>query len=133
MRRDRPGHGAWSHEEPMNEMRFETTLNGRPRGGFSIDLPFDPDDTWGAKDRHYVTGSIAKCALRGRITLADARYVLELGPTWTRDPRIRPGLRVEVVLRPEGPQLDSMTPDIAQAIASEPDVQRFFESLATFY
>ncbi|HTE65637.1 MAG TPA: DUF1905 domain-containing protein [Candidatus Binatia bacterium] len=98
------------------EMRFTATLGARPRRGVSIDLPFDPDTTWGAKDRHYVTGSIEHYGLRGVLTPSRGEHVLQLGPAWCRDPRVGPGARVSVVLRPEGPQTGSMARDIAAAL-----------------
>ena len=117
----------------MGDMRFTTTVESRPRGGVSIALPADPDATWGAKDRHYVAGSIQGYGVRGVVTSVGGRHVLQLGPSWCRDPRVGPGAEVSVVLRPEGPQLDSMSPDVAAALRSEPVARRFFESLATFY
>ena len=34
---------------------------------------------------------------------------------------------------PEGPQLDSIAPDISEAIDDDDDARRFFESLPIFY
>jgi uncharacterized protein YdeI (YjbR/CyaY-like superfamily) len=56
-----------------------------------------------------------------------------LGPSWCRDRRLAPGESVTVELEPEGPQIDSMAPDLAAALIAEPAARRFFESLATFY
>jgi hypothetical protein len=96
-----------------------------------VDLPFDPDIEWGQKDRHYVAGTIHGFTYRGVIDAVPAR--LQLGPSWCRDPRVRPGNRVDVTIGPEGPQLDSMSADIRAAFEAEPGARRFFESLATFY
>jgi uncharacterized protein YdeI (YjbR/CyaY-like superfamily) len=38
-----------------------------------------------------------------------------------------------VALMPEGPQSEALAPDIAAALAREPDAARFFDGLATFY
>lgn len=38
-----------------------------------------------------------------------------------------------VVLAPEGPQRDDLAPDIAAALAAEPQAGAFFDSLAQFY
>ena len=46
---------------------------------------------------------------------------------------LKDGDRVEVSLRPEGPQADGLAPDIASALDANPEARRFFESLATFY
>ena len=43
------------------------------------------------------------------------------------------GEPVEVVLEPEGPQLSSLAPDLADALAARPEALDFFLSLATFY
>lgn len=115
------------------EVRFPATVVARPRGGIEITLPFDPDAEWGAKDRHYVDGSIGGYRMRGVLAASAGEHVLRLGPAWCRDPRVGPGAHVEVVLRPEGPQLDAMAEDVAAALTAEPEARRFFESLAPFY
>ena len=114
-------------------MEFTTRAEPRPRGGITIELPFDPDAEWGRKDRHYVAGTIGGYGMRGVLSSEADRWVLSLGPAWCRDPRVGPGAIVDVALRPEGPQLDSMAPDIAAALTAAPDARRHFESLATFY
>ena len=40
---------------------------------------------------------------------------------------------MQVSLHPEGPQLDTISPDFADVLRAEPEARRFFESLATFY
>jgi uncharacterized protein YdeI (YjbR/CyaY-like superfamily) len=37
------------------------------------------------------------------------------------------------MLAPEGPQADTLAPDIVDALESEPEARACFESLATFY
>ena len=116
-------------------MRFTTVVEARGRGGgVRIQLPEDPDARWGAKDRHYIHGTIEGRRVRGVLSIADdGANVLDLGRSWCRDPEVGPGNTVRVVLEPEGPQLDTMAPDIASAIASDPAARRLFEGLASFY
>jgi len=114
-------------------MEFTAQAEPRPRGGIMIELPFDPDAEWGTKDRHYVTGTIGGYGMRGVVSSETDRWVLSLGPSWCRDPRVGPGATLDVVIVPEGPQLDSVAPDIAAALTAAPDARRYFESLATFY
>ncbi len=109
------------------------TLEPRPRGGITISLPLDPDATWGEKDRHYVAGTIGGHRFRGVLSEADDAAILELGPSWCRDPRVGPGARATVVVKPEGPQVEALAPDLRAALTNEPQARRFFESLATFY
>lgn len=116
----------------MASQRFEATIEARPRGGVAIRMPFDPADVWGEKDRHYVTGSIDGCALRGRLKPVDDAHVLQLGPSWNCA-RFSAGDRVSVVLEPEGPQLANMPSDFVSALESEPEARRWFEALATHY
>ena len=40
---------------------------------------------------------------------------------------------MRVVLAAEGPQRDSLPPDLAAALEAEPEAGAFFDSLATFY
>src|SRR5262245_8744606 len=124
-----------SDEHRVNEtpMSFRARAEPRPRGGITIGLPFDPDAAWGSKDRHYIHGTIGGYPMRGALSNDGDRWVLSLGPAWCRDPRVGPGNDLAVVLRPEGPQLGSMTPDIVAAISADPAARRHFESLATHY
>ena len=114
-------------------MSFTATATARPRGGISIALPFDPAEVWGDRDRWYLAGSIERYPMRATVTPGDGAPRLELGPSWCRDPRVGPGATVQVSLHPEGPQLDSIATDVADALRAEPKARRFFESLATFY
>ena len=117
----------------MRDMSFSVTAEPRPRGGITIALPVDPDEHWVPKERHYVAGTIGGHGMRGIVTKDGDRWVLPLGPSWCRDPRVGPGSVVDVVLRPEGPQVDELSADISSALRTEPDARRFFDNLATFY
>ena len=117
----------------MRDMSFTVTAEPRPRGGITIALPIDPDDHWVPKERHYVAGTIGGHGMRGVVTRDRDRWILPLGPSWCRDPRVGPGRTVDVVLRPEGPQVDELAADIATALNAKPAARGFFESLATFY
>jgi hypothetical protein len=102
-------------------------------GRVLVALPFDPDTTWGEKERHHVTGTINGHPYRGPLGSHGAGHFIALGEAWRRDTGVVPGTSVDVVLRPEGPQRATLAPDIASALAAEPDAQAFFEGLATFY
>jgi Bacteriocin-protection, YdeI or OmpD-Associated len=98
-----------------------------------VELPFAPAEAWGRRDRYHVAGKLGWHGVRGALTQQDGHHRLILGAAWLRDCPIRPGMEVEVILAPEGAQLDEMDEDIAAALASQPDAARFFESLAQFY
>jgi hypothetical protein len=117
----------------MRDMSFTVTAEARPRGGITIVLPVDPDEHWAPKERHYVAGRIGGYGMRGVVSRDRDRWVLAMGPSWCRDPRVGPGNVVDVVLWPEGPQVDELAPDITNALSAAPDARRYFESLATFY
>lgn len=104
-----------------------------PAGRAYVQLPFDPNEAWGAKEVHHVTGTVNGCDVRGPLSPADGTWRLMLGPAWRRDRGIAPGDAVTVVMAPEGPQRESLPPDIAAALEAEPEARAFFESLATFY
>ncbi|HTE21165.1 MAG TPA: YdeI/OmpD-associated family protein [Armatimonadota bacterium] len=113
---------------------FTATVLAWPDGRVYVELPFDPAEAWGAKSRHHITGSVNGTDIRGPLDeLADATWVLVLGPAWRRGTGIGPGDEVTVVLAAEGPQRDSLPPDLAAALEAEPDAGAFFDSLATFY
>ena len=116
----------------MSEQRFEAVVEGRSHGAIAIRLPFDPATVWGAKSRHYVTGSMDGQPLRGSLTAVRHTHYLQLGQAWNCD-RFAAGDRVAVRLEAEGPQLATMAADFVTALDAEPAAREFFESLATFY
>ncbi len=116
----------------MTTQRFKTMVAKAGSRTF-IAIPFNPNQVWGAKQRHHITGSINGCVVRGLLGLDGSQYFLPLGAAWRRDNRVEAGAEVEVVLTPEGPQTDALAPDMLAALESEPEARAFFESLATFY
>lgn len=116
----------------MTAQSFEATIE--PIGARAgIVLPFDPNEAWGERPRHHITGTIAGCAVRGPLADDGKRWFLSLGPAWRRDNNLNVGARVSVALSPEGPQLGAMAHDVAAALAADPKARAFFDSLATFY
>jgi len=116
----------------MTTQRFKTIV-AREGSRTYIRVPFNPNEVWGVKQRHHITGSIGGCAVRGSLGSDGTQYFLPLGAAWRRDSGVEAGAEVEVVLAPEGPQADTLAPDILAALDSEVEARAFFESLATFY
>ena len=113
---------------------FQATIQTWTNDRAYIEAPFDPGEVWGMKERHHVTGSINGRSWRGPLEeLAGGRWILSLGPAWLRGLGLQPGDEVTVSLSPEGPQRDSLPPDLAAALEAEPEAGAFFDSLATFY
>lgn len=109
---------------------FTAVVERDAKGRTIIVLPFDPSESWGPKTRHHIAGTIG--GQRIRTTLpgqgSDARVVMGHACD-----AFDIGELVEVILEPEGPQLDSLAPDLADALTARPDALAFFLSLATFY
>jgi len=116
----------------MMAQRFKTTA-AKAGSKTYIAIPFNPNAIWGVKQRHHITGTINGCAVRGSLGSDGSQYFLPLGAAWWRDNGVEAGAEVEVVLSPEGPQADTLAPDILAALENEPEARAFFESLATFY
>ena len=117
----------------MGEQRkFRTTVAVDRQGRTQVPIPFDPDEFWGGKPRHPVTGSVAGQPMRGVIEKRAGGPVIALGPLGVVS-RCADGAEVEVVLEPEGPQRADLAPDIATALDAAPDAAVFFDSLAQFY
>ena len=116
----------------MTTQRFKTFVANEGSRTY-IAIPFNPNDVWGVKQRHHITGSINGCVVRGSLGSDGTQYFLPLGAVWRRDNRIEAGAEVEVILAPEGPQTDALAPDILAALEREIEARAFFESLATFY
>ena len=117
----------------MESRTFSATLAtvGKSVG---VPLPFDPNEIWGARERHDVSGTIAGHPVRGPLQLwGDGRYYLALGPTWRKHSEIDFSAAVDVTIRPEGPQSDNMPQDFVDALAANETARAFFESIAPFY
>jgi Bacteriocin-protection, YdeI or OmpD-Associated/Domain of unknown function (DUF1905) len=112
---------------------FTTVVERDSRGRVIIHLPFDPAEAWGARGRHHVTGTVGDRRVRGALTVTGGGARLVLGPAWCRDAALADGTPVRVVLAPEGPQHDTLAPDVTAALTARPAAREFFESLATFY
>ena len=124
----------------MRVQRFGAHITSDSRGRTVIAVPFDPDETWGAKAYHPVGGTIHPVAgttcgrrLRGRITPDGDRWVFTINPTWMRDTGVAVGDEVIVELEPEGPQRGDLADDIASALEASPAAAAFFDTLAQFY
>jgi hypothetical protein len=117
----------------MATQTFTTTLEPRPRGGIVVALPFDPAEAWGVRDRYHVAGTIGGHSVRGEVEAVDGRPVMTLGPSWCRDPRVGGGTIAEVILGPEGPQVDDVPAELAERLRAAPAARRAFEALPTFY
>ena len=113
---------------------FTATIQRAGSGhGMVIALPFDPVAAWGERSRYHVTGTIDGRPVRGALTRRGGGMGLGLGPASGHTQWLNDGDRVEVSLRPEGPQADGLAADITAALAANPEARRCFESLATFY
>jgi hypothetical protein len=116
----------------MATQRFKAVVT-RTGSRTYIGIPFNPNEVWGVKQRHHITGSINGCAVRGSLGADGGQYFLPLGAAWRRGSGVEAGAEVEVVLTPEGPQADTLAADILAALDSESEAKALFESLATFY
>jgi hypothetical protein len=118
---------------PDRTRRFTATVTVDERGRTHVPVPFDPDDAWGAKPRHHISGTLDGQGLRGVVEAVGGGHVVVLGPAWCRTSRLETGDQVDVVLAPEGPQRADLAPDIAAALDAAPEAGAFFDSLAQFY
>lgn len=62
----------------MGSQRFRAVVAAGPRDSAVITMPFDPDEAWGAKADHPVSGTIGGCRIRTRLVPAGHRWVLPL-------------------------------------------------------
>lgn len=117
----------------MEARRFTATVGTGGRDRAFVPVPFDPDQVWGVKPRHHITGTVNGLRFRGVIETHGADRGLVLGAAWLRDNAVSPGDHVEVALSPEGPQRGDLAEDIATALDANPAAAAFFDSLAQFY
>lgn len=117
----------------VDSRAFTTTIEAMPKGRARVPVPFDPDEAWGLKAEHHVSGTVADIPVRGSVGRGDDGWSFTVGPAWLRDCAVRPGDRVEVVIFPEGPQRADLAPDLAAALDANPAAGAFFDTLAQFY
>lgn len=116
----------------MTTKQFESSVV-RARTKTYVPVPFDPNDVWGWKVRHYVKGTVGGCSIRGLLRVEGDGYALPLGGAWLRDNRIPTSATIDVVLQPDGPQSDALAADITDALSESPEAETFFQSVAPFY
>jgi hypothetical protein len=117
----------------MSLQRFSVRVGVDHRGHALIVVPFDPDEAWGAKAVHHVSGTVN--GRRVRVTLApgDGGWGFTLNASRMLATRASVGADAVVELRPEGPQRGDLAEDIAAALAANPAAGAFFDTLAQFY
>ena len=125
---------------PMRAQQFRGHITVDAGNRAVIAVPFDPDESWGAKAFHPVGGTIQPVAgtscgrrLRGRLTADGDQWVFTINPMWMRDTGVAVGDEVIVEFEPEGPQRGDLAGDIASALEANPEAAAFFDTLAQFY
>ena len=117
----------------MASQRFRAVIAAGPGDSAVMMVPFDPDEAWGAKAGHPVSGTIGGCRVRTRLAPAGQGWALTLAPKRLTGMGIAIGDEVSVELAPEGPQRGDLADDIAAALAANPAAGAFFDTLAQFY
>src|ERR687888_1869703 len=114
-------------------MKFDATVVEVGSGRAMVPVPFDPDQVWGAKPRHHVSGAVNGMRVRAVIEAVGEGFGFVLGPAWRRDCGIGAGDHVQVQISPEGPQRADLPADFAAALEANPAAGAFFDSPAQFY
>jgi hypothetical protein len=112
-------------------VRFVVTVREAERGRPVIPLPFDPDEQWGAKPRHHVSGTVNGHRYRAVVARFGDVWGIQTGSLWASGAAV--GDEVDVEIEPEGPQRADLAEDLAQALADNPAAGAFFDGLAQFY
>jgi hypothetical protein len=116
----------------VSTQRFTSTVV-RTKTKAYVPVPFDPNDAWGWKIRHFVKGTVGGRSIRGVLRSEAGAYALPLGAAWLRDNVIPTSAAIEVVLEPDGPQSETLADDITRALSASPEAETFFQSVAPFY
>jgi hypothetical protein len=117
----------------MRVQQFGAHVAAGSRGGAVIEVPFDPDQAWGARAEHRVGGRINGRKVRGTITREDQGWAFAVTPMWMCHTGVLVGDDVTVELAPDGPQRDDLADDICAALAANPAAAAFWDTLAQFY
>jgi len=119
--------------EGMRTQRFDAVVAAAPGGRAVIMVPFDPDEAWGAKALHRVSGTVGGCRVRVTLSPGAGGWGFTLSPARAGELGLAVGDAVAVELSPEGPQRADLAEDIAAALAANPPAAAFFDTLAQFY
>jgi len=117
----------------MESRGFSVPVAGADGGKLLVRIPFDPDQVWGTKQRHHIAGTVNGVRVRAVVEAAGGGFGFTLGPTSPASGGVTVGDEVTVEIAPEGPQRGDLAPDVAAALAANPDAGAFFDSLAQFY
>lgn len=113
--------------------RFHVLITMNPRGHAVVAIPFDPDEAWGSKAVHHVSGTVNGCRVRVTLTPGDNGWEFTLNPTRMLHTGIADGSDALVVLAPEGPQRGDLADDFSSALDANTAAGEFFDTLAQFY
>jgi hypothetical protein len=117
----------------MQAERFRVSVTADSRGHAVIAIPFDPDEAWGAKAVHHVSGTVNGCRVRVTLAPGEGGWAFTLNPTRMLHTGLAAGSDAIVELAPEGPQRADLADDISAALAASPAAGAFFDTLAQFY
>jgi hypothetical protein len=117
----------------MESQRFAVTVGATRGGTLLVPVPFDPDQLWGAKQRHHVAGTVNGARVRAVVERFGDGFGFTLGEKSPGARGVAPGDQVTVEIAPEGPQPGDLAEDVAAALAADPEAGAFFDSLAQFY
>ena len=119
--------------EDMRTQRFDAVVAAAPGGRAVITVPFDPDEAWGAKAEHRVSGTVGGCRVRVTLSPGAGGWGFTLSTARADALGLTVGAAVPVELSPEGPQRGDLADDVATALAANPLAGAFFDTLAQFY
>jgi hypothetical protein len=113
--------------------QFRVRVTEDTRGHAVVAVPFDPDEAWGVKAVHHVSGTVNGCRVRVTLTPGASGWSFTLNPSRMLAAGIAAGADAVVELAPEGPQRADLAEDFAAALAANPAAGAFFDTLAQFY
>jgi hypothetical protein len=114
------------------DVKFEGVLTAASGARAYVTLPFDPEPVWGRRGLYRIGGAANGQKFRGVVERIGDEWRLMLTPMWVRCAGLSTGDKVGVVARLEGPQRDDLDPDLAAALAAEPQAAAFWDNLAQF-
>jgi Bacteriocin-protection, YdeI or OmpD-Associated/Domain of unknown function (DUF1905) len=117
----------------MESRCFAVTVAAGRGGKLLVPVPFDPDQIWGAKQRHHIAGTVNGARVRAVLEPVGDGFGFTLGQRSPGARGVGVGDHVTVEIAPEGPQREDLAEDVAAALAADPEAGAFFDSLAQFY
>jgi hypothetical protein len=115
-----------------SEQRFSATVESGERGRVFVRIPFDPNEVWGKKARHYVRGTLAGTPFETSLGARGGVVFFPIGKELRATAGVDVGSTVKVVIVPTEATSVGPPEDLDAALRRSKAARAFFDGLTPF-